>query len=249
MFVHYRTKGIILKKLDRKEADQLFIVYTKDFGKLEILGKAIRKISSKLRSGMEIFYLSEIEFIQGKAYKTLTDAILIERFKDLRKDLERLTIAYNISEVLDGLIQGQEKEERIWNLLKEAFEELNSGKLGIKNPKLIYHYFFWNLLSVLGYGPEFYQCPVCREKLRPEKLYFSQKEGGVICQSCFSKQGFGKEIDPDTVKILRIILNKDKNIMPRLKIEDKHYKLLEQISKDYLSFILERTGQFDTLNI
>ena len=76
MFLNYRTKGFIFKKEDRGEADQLFTIYTKDFGKLEILGKAIRKISSKLRSGAETFYLSEIEFIQGKTYKTLTDAIL-----------------------------------------------------------------------------------------------------------------------------------------------------------------------------
>jgi len=68
MFVHYRTQGLILKKEDQGEADLLFTIYTKDFGKLEILGRAIRKISSKLRSGAEIFYLSEVEFIQGKIY-------------------------------------------------------------------------------------------------------------------------------------------------------------------------------------
>ena len=88
MFVHHRTSGFILKKVDRKETDQLLTIYTKDFGKLEILAKAIRKISSKLKSGAEIFYLSEIEFIQGKTRKTLTDAILIEKFENLRKDLK-----------------------------------------------------------------------------------------------------------------------------------------------------------------
>jgi len=39
MFTHYRTQGIFLKKEDRGEADQLFTIYTKDYGKLEILGK------------------------------------------------------------------------------------------------------------------------------------------------------------------------------------------------------------------
>ena len=87
MFIHYRSEGLIFKKEDRGDADQLFTVFTKEFGKLEISAKAIRKISSKLRSGAEIFYLSEIEFIQGKAQKTLTDAVLIEKFTDLKKDL------------------------------------------------------------------------------------------------------------------------------------------------------------------
>jgi len=123
MFTHYRTQGFILKKIDRGENDQLFTIFTKDFGKLEILGKAIRKISSKLRSGAELFYLSEVEFIQGKTYKTLTDAILIENFPNLRRNLERLSTVYKISEILDNLIKGQEPDEQIWHLLKETFDK------------------------------------------------------------------------------------------------------------------------------
>ena len=77
-----------MKKEDRGESDRFFTVYTKEFGKLDILGKSIRKISSKLRAGMGLFSLSEIEFIQGKALKTLTDAILNEEFRNLNKNLE-----------------------------------------------------------------------------------------------------------------------------------------------------------------
>ena len=234
MFVHYRTKAIILKKVDRREADQLFTLYAEDFGKLEVLGKAIRKISSKLRSGMEVFYLSEIEFIQGKAYKTLTDAVLIEKFESVREDLRKLTVATKISEVLDSLIQDQEPEKRIWNLSLRVFKKLNSTDVEIKNLNLIYHYFFWNLLSILGYKPELYQCSLCQEKLKPEKLYFSKKEGGVICQKCFLKESLAKEITPDAVKIMRVILDKNNKNVLKLKIEDKHLKLLEEISKDYL---------------
>ena len=84
MAVHYRTQGFVLRKTDLREADQVFSIYTKDFGKLKILGKAIRKIKSKLRSGADLFYLSELEFIQGKAYKTLTDAIALNKFKNIR---------------------------------------------------------------------------------------------------------------------------------------------------------------------
>ena len=65
MFTHYRTKGIILQKTDRGETDRLFTFYTKDFGKLDLLARAERKITSKLRGGLELFYLSEVEFIQG----------------------------------------------------------------------------------------------------------------------------------------------------------------------------------------
>ncbi len=244
MFTHYRTQGIIIKKEDRGEADQLFTIYTKDFGKLEILGRAIRKIKSKLRAGAELFYFSEIEFIQGKAYKTLTDAILIEKFKNIRKDLERLVIAYQISEVLDNLVKGQEPDKDIWNLLNEAFIKLNNLQLTTYNLQLIYCYFLWNLFSLLGFKPELSTCPICREKLLPETFYFVPKEGGVVCWRCLKKlspeeKERVKEISVVTVKILRIFLSNNWEILPRLKIIKEERKNLKEISELYLTFLKE----------
>jgi len=228
MAVHYRTQGFVLKKNDLREADQVFSIYTQDFGKLKILGKAIRKIKSKLRAGAGLFYLSEIEFIQGKTYKTLTDAIVIDKFKNTRKDLERLKIAYQIAETADNLISGQEKDEKIFNLLNEVFSILNNCKL-----KIVYYYFLWNLLSILGYQIDLYNCAVCQKKLVPQKLCFNSGEG-IICSECSGNLKDKSEISPDIIKILRLFLGKNQNILSRLKIQDLHKKELENISENYL---------------
>jgi len=228
MAVHYRTQGFVLKKNDLREADQVFSIYTQDFGKLKILGKAIRKIKSKLRAGAELFYLSEIEFIQGKTYKTLTDAIVIDKFKNTRRDLERLKIAYQITETADNLISGQEKDEKIFNLLNEVFSILNNCKL-----KIVYYYFLWNLLSILGYQIDLYNCAVCQKKLVSQKLCFNSEEG-IICSECSGNLKDKLEIPPDIIKILRLFLGKNWNILSRLKIQDLHKKELENISENYL---------------
>lgn len=207
MFVHYRTQGLIFKKEDRGEADQLFTVFTKDFGRLEILGKGIRKIKSKLRSGAELFYLSEIEFIQGKTYKTLTDAILIDNFQNLRKNLIKLALAYRISEVLDNLVKDQEKDEKIWDLLEEVFQKLNTSQLKTKKYKLFYYYFFWNLISLLGWRPRL-----------EERLVGETK------------------ISPEMTKILKVILKKDLVTLLKLKLEPDHWNQLRSLSGNYLNY-------------
>jgi len=243
MFERYRTNGIIIKKEDRGEADQFLTIWTKDFGKLEILGKGIRKITSKLRSGADIFYLSEIEFIQGKTYKTLTDAILLEKFKNLRKSLKKLALASRISEICAHLIKGAEPDEKIWILLNETFYKLNS--LETKNWKLeiLYHYFLWNFLSILGYKAELYHCVICRKKLLPDELYFSSGEGGVICKKCFGTAGTKevKKVKPEVIKILRLILKRDWKILSRLKIEEPEQKSLNIISSVYLTEVCKLT--------
>ena len=211
-----------IKKTDRGEFNQLLTFYTQDYGKLDILGRAIRKIKSKLRSGAELFYLSEIEFIQGKTYKTLTDAVLIESFPEIRKNLEKLRIAYQLAEVLDGLTPLEEKDEEVWQFIKEVFQKLNdykskgllpdfgelSRKEAVKNLdlklKIIYYYFFWNLVSLLGYQPELRRDSLC-----------------------------GRKIDLDLAKILKLILQKDWLTLSRLKLELKHLQLLKKASEWY----------------
>ncbi len=240
MFTHYRTQGFVLKKEDRGEADRIFTVYTKDFGKLELLAKAERKIKSKLRAGLELFYLSEIEFIQGKAQKTLTDTILINNFKNLRIDSEKLATAYQVSEVLDKLVKGQEADEKIWHLLGETFERLNNCSMLHVSSSMIYYYFLWNFLSILGYQSELYRCCLCQKKLAPENISFSPKEGGLICQQCKEKTETKESINPNTVKIIRILLKKDWTTLERLKVEIKDLKQLKVISDYYLSEILSQ---------
>ena len=236
MFTHYRTQGFILKKADMGEADRLFTVYTKDFGRLELLARSVRKIQSKLRAGLDVFYLSEIEFIQGKIHKTLTDAVLIDGFKNLRKDLVRLFIAGRITEVFNGLVKGQEPDEKLWHLLAETFRILDNRNLKPEACNLAYHYFIWNFLSLLGYRPDLYRCSLCRERLIPEKIYFNLKEKSLVCSGCQKKAGQEKLLifPADTVKIIRILLKKDWALAKRLKIEDKDFASLKIISDRYL---------------
>jgi len=239
MVVHYRTRGLIIKKMDRGEADQLFVIYTKDFGKLNILGRAIRKIKSKLRSAAELFYLSDIEFIQGKLYKTLTDTILIDKFKNIRSDLEKLEIASKISETLNDLIKVEEKDERVWELAEEVFKKLeteNPSKVGYWKLEIIYYYFLWNIFSILGYQIDFYHCIICWKKLLPQNLYFSFEEGGIICGDCCKKIKKCGVIVPEVIKIIRLFLKKDWAVLEKLKINEQYLKQLDLISQQYLSY-------------
>jgi len=246
MSVYYRTQGFILSKNALREADQIFSIYTRDFGNLKILGKSIRKIKSKLRSGMEIFYLSEIEFIQGKNYKTLTDVLIIEKFKNIRENLDKLKIAYQIAELTDNLIHKPEKDEEIFNLLNETFNKLDTYQLtSLPTYKLIYHYFLWNLLTILGYQINLYNCVYCQKKLLPGKLYFSPQKG-IICSNCkFIKVQPLKiqpseiyiYVSPEVVKILRIFFEKDWKILLRLKMTKKYEGFLDSVSENYLNFV------------
>ncbi|MFA6190520.1 MAG: DNA repair protein RecO [Candidatus Staskawiczbacteria bacterium] len=239
MTTKYKTQAIIFEKNNINEFDRIFSVFTNSFGKLDIFAKAIRKIPSKLRSGIDTFFLSEIEFVQGKSKKTLTDAVAIERFNNIFSDIEKLKVATNIREVLNKFIKGEERDSILFDLLIDSFYRLNSDNLKREKCNLVYYYFLWNTLSILGYHPEVNNCAGCHGKLMPDQVYFSGKDGGVICAECVRvKKNYPelyRKINSDVVKILRIILLKDWQTLFRLKIELSTEKLLLEISEDIIS--------------
>jgi len=227
MRTRYRTKAFFLKKKNRAEADQVFTLLAKDFGKIKVLGKGIRKTTSKLRSAADLFFLSELEFIQGKTYKTLTDAVLIDKF--LKNNFEWKE---KIAEVLDFFLK-QEKDERIWKLFLNTFSKLDNGN----SAHLIYYNFLWNLFSLLGYAPELYRCASCQKKLLPETLFFSPEQGGVLCWRCFQKES--KEISVGAVQTLRLLLN-GKDVVEKLKVCQEDMNCLKTVS-DFYCFFLRNT--------
>jgi len=235
MAVYYRTQGFIFKNKDISEADRVFSIFTYDFGRLEVFGKAIRKITSKLRGGIEIFSFSEIEFIQGKNRKTLTDTISIKKFNNIIQEPARLEICHKIGDILDNFIKGQQKEELISALLNETLNKLNDQNY---LSRLTYYYFFWNFLSIMGYCPEIYKCAICGSKLNPDILYFSDNAGGIVCKNCFKVGLELEKINSDIVKILRLILKKDWQTLSRLKVGIVSQELLEKVSNNYYHYIL-----------
>ncbi|MCX6790988.1 MAG: DNA repair protein RecO [Candidatus Gribaldobacteria bacterium] len=238
-YQHYRTWGIFLAQENRGEADQLFFIFTLDFGMIEVLAKSVRKLTSKLRSGVTFFYLSEIEFIQGKHYKILTDALPLEKFENIRQDTAKVKIARGLGAVTKFFLIRSERDLKIWALLKDSFNYLNS-----QPGELIQPYFFWNFLGLLGYLPELYRCPLCQKKVKPEIFYLIPKEGGLVCGHCAS----GLEIDRNerefikvnTVKLIRMFLQKPLEVLTRLKVDQPDLENLVKVS----SFMLGSFQEF-----
>lgn len=149
MATHQRTEGIILQSRDIGEYDRAICAYTQDFGKLKLVAISSRKITSKLRGGLEPLCLSELEFIEGKSRLVLTDAVLQDRFAVIREDLERQAQAFAVLGAVDRLIQGQEADARIWQLVVDTLSSLNDPDIPLFRAVSGFHHHFF---ALLGYG-------------------------------------------------------------------------------------------------
>lgn len=232
---HFRTKGIVLEKTNRGEADQVFVVLTGKFGRIEVVGKAIRKITSKLRASIDIFYLIEIEFIQGKNQKILTDAILLKKIPQ-----QSFHIFALVAEISSSLIIREGRDNHIWHLLLSCFILLQRGaEEGIKE-KIAVLAFFWKLVFLLGFEPELFFCCECKKKLNTARLFFAEEKGGIVCSACLVEQGpylLAREISVETVKAIRFFIKEPLEICSKLKLSQNQIKEISQTSNDYLLFL------------
>lgn len=148
MAFHYKTQGIILKKQDVGEANRIFKVFCKEYGKLTMFAVSERKITSKLRGGLELFSLSQLEFVQGKQKKVLVEAIPLTQYLTSFEDLSYLRSAMHIAKLVDEHMAEQEKDEKVWNLLLQSFFELKEGTA----PEKTYQSFVPQFMTLAGYG-------------------------------------------------------------------------------------------------
>ncbi len=187
MFTHYYTQGIVLAEISSGDADSIFVLYTKDFGKISVFGRSIRKSSAKLRAKMTLFSVIDISFVAGKSGNTLTDVETIDSFRSAKKNLAKLSLFYRIAETALSLAIEEEKDESIFYLLTESFKKIAKVDFSPQELKFFYCFFTFQLLKQLGYDPKLDACIVCGEDILQE-CYFDATEGGVMCGSCFVKE-------------------------------------------------------------
>ena len=120
--------AIVLARKNWREFDQMASLYTRELGKVEVLAKGIKKITSKNSSNLEILSLAEVEIAQGKEVDHLTKVQSVKIFKNIYSDFDKIFIANYAAKLVDANILAQEKDESVFNLIISFLEFLNSAK-------------------------------------------------------------------------------------------------------------------------
>ena len=118
----FKTEGIILKRRNFGEADRILTVFTLQKGKISVIAKGVRRITSRRAGNVELLNRVIMFLYQGQGMPILTEAEGIESFENLKSDLVLSTVAFHIIELVDKLTaENQENRvlyEHLVNVLK-----------------------------------------------------------------------------------------------------------------------------------
>lgn len=141
--------GIILGHKNFGEFDKLIHLYSQEFGKIKLIAKGARKITSKFTGHLETLNKCRAVIYFGPKNIILTEIITIKNLKRIHNNLEKLINALKIAEITNKIIQDNQQLEQLNELLEETIKQLG---ISLRN-QFITSCYFLKLLNKAGLIP------------------------------------------------------------------------------------------------
>lgn len=233
----YRTDAIILRRSDFGEADRLLTVFSSEYGKLRLLAKGVRKTTSRKAGHVELFMLTHMLVAKGRTWDIISQAEIVEAYRELREDLDKTSHAYYLAELVDRFTEEHDPNAPLFELLALALVHLNHAD----DPFLVLRYFEMHLLSLTGYQPQLRFCVACQEALEPvDNNYFHFADGGTLCPAHGEVRAHAEVIPLAVLKVLRYLQTQPWDKVTGLQLTPATRQQVEALLLGYITFVLER---------
>lgn len=140
--------AIVLSRRNFGEADRIIKLYTQKHGKIGVIAKGVRKPQSRKRGHLEIFSHISFQAI-GSDLGILTEAVNNNSFEKIRKDLNKVSLAYYFCEVVEKITHDHEENRELFDFLRNFLIRLQTEK----RLKSLRREFVTKLLMIMGYWP------------------------------------------------------------------------------------------------
>ena len=147
----YKVEAIILKRRNVGETDRILTVFSKEYGKLRVIAKGIRRITSRRAPHLEIFNRATLLLHKGKTLDIVTEADLLDGYQELRKKLTLVNGCYYCCELIDALLPEKQEHRDVYVLFSRALSTFASKQDIDINRNC--EQFALSLLRALGFLP------------------------------------------------------------------------------------------------
>jgi DNA repair protein RecO (recombination protein O) len=227
--------AIILASRDISEYDRLYFMYTLEQGLVKVAAKGVRRPAAKLAGHLEPGTLSEVYIARSRGRGQVTSAITLSDFSHIKKDFEKLSNVLNIFSFFMRVFSEDEKDERIFKLLREYLEIID--RVGQSDQEeLLTLGFWWKLFDALGQRPEVARCVSCGQMLKgAQKNYFSAEKGGIVCFSCATPSD-SLPMGDNQIKLIRVYLANPLKKIIKVKADRKDLEGLRRVRQQFLKY-------------
>lgn len=165
----YFTPAIILSSGNGNGNDRLYHLFSREIGRVRVKAVGALKSSSKLAPHLDALNLVDLRLVRKGNGFVVTDALLSDRFKRLRKESGIFARALNVIFLLKVLLPENETDLKLWYEVLRQFNEACPDSARI--------------LGIMGYASDFAICGACR---CGDVSHFYHKDQSFFCNKCSS---------------------------------------------------------------
>ncbi|MEO5950879.1 MAG: DNA repair protein RecO [Chloroflexia bacterium] len=231
----YKSEAIVIKRIDLGEADKILTIFTPNHGKLRVVAKGVRKVTSRLAGHVELFTRNQMMLAKARNLDIITQSETVDAYRPLHEDLSRIAHASYASELLDAMTPEELENYPLYRLSVEAFSQISEDP----HPDRVLRWYELQLLGYLGYAPELGQCVQCASELQAVINSWSPSQGGVLCANC-RRIDTGRDLSVNALKIMRLMQRSPYSAIARVRLDDDLSSELVGVMHSYITYILER---------
>lgn len=140
------TEGIVIRRSNFGEADRILTVLTPFKGKMKVVAKGVRRITSRRAGNVELLNNVKLHIFVGIGMPILTEAESLNTYPMIKSDLILSSYGSYIAELVERLIAENQPAPEVYKLVVDILNLLES------NPRQIFiRAFEVKLLNYLGF--------------------------------------------------------------------------------------------------
>lgn len=218
-----KIEGIVISEKSFKETSKLINILTKE-GVISLIAKGAKNLKSELRSPTTKLTVGDFTYYdKNKGLSTLTSVDLKNSYKNIKKDIEKISYASFLLDLAEQ-VSKESNSEDIYNLLIASLNKLDEGF----DPFVITNILELKYLSYLGVMPSLDECSICGRKNNIVTL--SYKTGGLLCKDCRQDEAIVKE---KTIKLIRMYSYVDIEKITKLEVSEDAKKEINSFLDTY----------------
>lgn len=165
--------AFILHRRPYRETSLLLDVFTRDYGRLGLIAKGIRKKGSLKAEILQPYQRLQIAWSGKNELMTLTDAEPDKNNYSLKQN--RLLTGFYLNELVTRLLHQHEAHPELFDIYDQTLDLLSRDK---NDEQIIVRIFEKRLLDAVGYGLVLDHDIDTGLKINPETLYYYQADCG-----------------------------------------------------------------------
>ena len=181
-----KSEAIVLKTHDFQETSKIVSVYSREYGRLQLIAKGVRSSKSKFGALLDgLNYLRIVYYFkETRELQFLSNAELVKVFSHLRDDLDRFSYASIVAEIIYRTQMPGERNPRLFHTIISSFEGINSRE----NYQNYFDAFLIRFIEISGFHPKLRRCLNCGQPPGGVRVYFDFDRGGYLCEKCMANR-------------------------------------------------------------